>query len=349
MAVIDERSWKDRFMAALREKHQLLFDPETGRLRAQYSQHTDCPVCEANESELLFTKDGFRHVQCRRCSMVYLNPRLNDAATYEFYNGQVNAIYNESKFDTVSSSTRLDDEANLFNLMMIERYRETREKGKLLEVGSGKGYFLHKAKEQGYQVYGLELNVRNYLLTREQLGDSIYNMDLLQAQFAPKMFDVIYMRDVIEHLPNPKPFFQELHRITKDGGVVFVETHNIDSFINQITRQRHTVIFGFEHPNHWSPKSLETILTWTGFQVIDIKHTSLDFTVQEILGYFLNPSFTTIFPVQMDRSLLFILRAIRKPFSLWPLRHVDSRFTPQIANVFKRGSVIKVLTRKAVR
>ena len=337
---------RERFANALKEQHRLLFDYDRKCLKEQYAQYISCPVCDSSESVLLFEKDWFRFVKCKNCSMVYLNPRLNDEATYAFYNSDVNSIYNESKFDTVSNSTILDDKINFSNLVLIENRRHANVKGNLLEIGSAKGYFLMRARELGYSVYGIELNKKNFLLSRNTLGGNIKNVDLFEARFSDNMFDVIYMRDVIEHIPDPKPFLRELHRIARKGCLLFLETHNIEGLIHQIVRERHTVIFGFEHPNHWSPDTLERVLRLTGFDVRDVVHKSLDFTVRSIIGYFLASSFTTVYPRQSSDGRRLFLRILRKPFTLWPVSYLDSKVTPQIANWLKCGSVIKVMAKK---
>src|SRR5207244_3214059 len=150
------------------------------------------------------------YVKCQDCSMVYMNPRLSRDATYAFYNSKANAIYNEGKFDEPSASTALDDEINLANLRLIEQYGGG-ARGNLLEIGSAKGTFLLRAKEHGYTVYGLELNERNLQSSRELVGETIYDVDLFDAHLETGKFDVIYMRDVIEHIPDPKPFLRELN------------------------------------------------------------------------------------------------------------------------------------------
>lgn len=337
--------WQIRWNTALREQHDLLFDNETQSIQSQYAEYNPCPVCQSGQTAPLFEKDGFHYVKCKKCSMVYMNPRLNQAATYAFYNSNVNAIYNESKFDTVSGSTTLDDKINLTNLQIIDQYRNGKP-GKILEIGCAKGYFLTKAKQYGYQVYGVELNEKNFLVAQKTLGDSIFNCDLFKIQFENETFDVIYMRDVIEHIPNPGPFFQELDRIAKPGSLMFIETHNIESLINRITREKHTVIFGFEHPNHWSPKTLEIALNKNSFNVKTVIFESLDFTVEDILYYFSGPTFTTIYPWSISHLRRIFIRTIRVLLGIQPFNRLINRITPWIANKLKRGSVMKVIAYK---
>jgi 2-polyprenyl-3-methyl-5-hydroxy-6-metoxy-1,4-benzoquinol methylase len=338
-------NWLERWQRALRDHHALLFDYQTKSIKLQYAEKVNCPVCDSTRSDLYFEKDWFQYVQCQDCSMVFMNPRLNQEATYAFYNSEANAIYNETKFDQVSISPCLDDQINYANLNLIDHYR-TKSGGDLLEIGSAKGFFLSKAKERGYNVYGIELNKKNAEFSRQLVGNTVFEVDLFDACFDSGKFDVIYMRDVIEHIPNPQPFFRELNRIAKPGAIIFIETHNIDGLINQIVREKHTVIFGFEHPNHWSPKTLGKALLNNGYEVQKVYHSSLDFTLNDILSYFCAPTFTTIMPRSVSRSRHLLLKLLRWPFWFRPIGFLDRTITSQIANHLKKGSVIKVIAEK---
>jgi len=340
-------NWKERWESALREQHRVLFDYETKSLKPEYAEYINCPVCNSPKFKFLFEKDWFQYVRCKNCSMVYMNPRMNLAATHSFYNSNVNAIYNETKFDQVSTSTNMDDQINYANLKLLDQFRN-HKRGAILEIGSAKGFFLSKAKEMGYEIYGLELNRANYEYSRKQLGDTILNVDLSEARFEDRKFDVVYMRDVIEHIANPKTFLQEVSRITKPGGFIFLETHNIESWINKLTRERHIVIFGFEHPNHWSPKTLGLVLSQNGFAVKKVIQASLDFTLADILSYMITPSFTTIYPKPVSRVKRFMVKLLLMPYRFKLIPWLDRNTLPRIANYFGGGSVMKVIAQKSV-
>ncbi len=341
----DTPDWQERWTAALREQHEMLFDPKTKSLKPEYAEHIHCPVCSSSNSVLWFEKDWFHHVRCQDCSMVYMNPRMNLAATHSFYNSDANAIYNETKFDQVSASTQMDDDLNLENLRMLDDFRGGR-KGTLLEIGSAKGFFLLKAMEVGYEIHGLELNRPNNEYSRKKLGDTILDKDLSQAGYEENKFDVVYMRDVIEHIAEPLSFLREVQRVTKPGGLVFIDTHNVDGWIYKLARERHTVFFGFEHPNHLSPRSLGKALAQAGFAVAQVRYLSLDFTLKDILTYMLMPGFTTIYPKPTPGFLRIPLGFLRKLFNIRPLGWLDRNLLPPLANLFHHGSVMKVIAEK---
>jgi 2-polyprenyl-3-methyl-5-hydroxy-6-metoxy-1,4-benzoquinol methylase len=339
--------WYDRWNRALKEQHQIIFDADTKSIRDQYSLVTGCPVCEQNDFFPWFEKDWFRWVRCRNCAMVYMHPRLTDDATHQFYNSEANSIYNASKFEEVSNTSIFDDQANATNLYMIDKLRNS-VKGDLLEIGSGKGHFLKTAQDAGYQVYGVELNQKLCRYSQELLKNTttILDVDLLDAKFPSSKFDVIYMRDLLQHIPNPIEFLQECARIAKPGCTIFIGTHNIDGFIARMVKSRYTPVFGFMEPSHYSPKSITALLDRTGFKVRDIQFESLDCTISEVINYFLSPTFTTIFPEKVSKTRRFLLRLLRAPLLIWPLRSIDRVALPHLANRLRLGSWMNVLAEK---
>lgn len=338
-------TYSERLKNALAREHAKCFDPAAKALRPEFAQHIDCPVCDSPRKELFFEKDWFTFSRCLDCSMVYLDPRLNDRATYEFYNGEWNAIYNETKFDDVAEPSPLDDRLNEENLREIIRFRRS-ARGNLLEIGSAKGFFLRKAREAGFTVHGLELNERNCERTRRDLGPTILNTDLSSAKFAAETFDVVYMRDVFEHVPNPKTMLKEIARIARPGCVVFVEVPNIRGIIYRLVGARHVCVFGFEHLNYWSAATLGLVLRRCGFEVRRTTYQSLDFSLREVLRAYFTPAFTTLHPPPTRKSVERIFRMLDRLWSREPLNSWDRRVAPALANCLRAGSVVRVLAEK---
>lgn len=338
-------SYDERLRGALEEQHRQVFDGERKALRPEAAQYIDCPVCDSADKSLFFTKDWFTFSRCNACGMVYLNPRLTEEATYAFYNSSWNAIYNEQKFDAVSASTALDDEINGANLQLVLDARGG-QRGELLEIGFAKGYFLRAAKAAGFSVHGIELNAANYEKVRAELGPTILNEDLFRARLPDGFFDVVYMRDVFEHVPEPKAMLDEICRITKPGGMLYIEVPNIEGLIYKAVGERHVCVFGFEHLNYWSPRTLARILERTGFDVRETAFQSLDFTIGDVIRAYVWPTHTSLYPAKLAKPVELALRALNLAVSATPLRHVDRKLTPRIADKLGRGSVVKVLAEK---
>ncbi len=341
-------NYEKRLHNSLLSFHQQLFD-EKKNIRKEFSEKTNCPVCHTDKSHLLFEKDFFHYHRCDNCSMVYMNPRLNDEATKSFYNSEVNRVYNERKFDAVSTSTALDNSRNTENVRVLKEFLKRRNPIglKLLEIGCAKGVFLKEAKKNGFEVHGLELNRENCEFANQLVGGNVHGKDLLTMNYPSASFDVVYMRDVIEHIHNPSPFLAEISRILRPGGAIFLETHNIDGWVFRLLGARHTVIFGFEHPVHWSPSTLSLALEKHGMKTKQVNLNSADFTIRSFARYFLKPTYTTIFPAERKNKIAhFLIKVIFFLFSRPPLRQLDESLLPRLANGAGAGSTMKLLAVK---
>lgn len=331
---------------ALVDQHKSWFDPETKRLKDQVAVYIDCPACESKNHQLSFRKDWFCFSKCQDCSMVFLNPRANDKATYEFYNGAWNQIYNEQKFYARNASIEMDQEDNRVNLSFIEKFSK-RTTGNILEIGpGGEGTFLELAQKSRYKIFGVELNKENCSRLEKKLKTPIENKTIFDAKFSGNFFDIVYMRDVLEHVPNPRELLSEINRILQPGGILFIQVPNIEGLIYRFAKKNHVCIFGFEHLNYWAPKSLNRALEGVGYKTISEKHESLDFRLMNIANYLLGPlPFTSL----RKRKVGFFHRWSMKIFSLFLLsplfRYVDKKIQG-IPDSLSKGSVLKLLARK---
>ena len=341
-------TYEERLRGALLEQHKRWFDYRAGSIKAEVAEAINCPVCDCPDHRVYFVKDMFRFTRCSSCGMVFLNPRLNVPATYAFYNSEWTAIYNESKFENASASTALDDKFNAANLDLISRHIDKPEHGKLLEIGFGGGYFLQAARKRGYDVYGIDVDRGNHVRTAALFGPNVKNTDLFEADYPAGGFDITYMRDVFEHVPNPKPMLTEINRISQPGALVFIEVPNIEGLIYKLVGKRHVCIFGFAHLNYWAPATLARILGDTGFEIVEIRHDSLDFTMGELIRYYLEPSFTTVDYVERNALVRFALKVARRIVNLKWINLFDRRYMPVIADRLGRGSVVRVIARKRV-
>lgn len=337
--------YRPRLMDALRKQHRAVFDYDTGKMKEEFREQIDCPACHGAERVTAFEKDWFVFSRCVKCGMVYLNPRLNDEATYRFYNSEWNSIYNEKKFEGGAATTCVDDRRNDENLRFILQNKPQR--GRLLEVGIGNGYFLGCAQEAGFEVCGVELNQRNCELARSVLGGkgTVHNTDLFSAKLPDGSFDVIYLKDVFEHVPNPRGMLAEFNRIAQKGALLFIEVPNIEGLVFKVVGRRHECIFAFEHLNYWSPQSLGTALAAEGFSVVQVQHESDDFTPAALISYLIDSPFTSVQPVAATGVTRLALKAFRRVLAAPPVSLFDGIFR-RIPDWTARGSQIKVLATK---
>uniref|UniRef100_UPI004047C6F2 class I SAM-dependent methyltransferase n=1 Tax=Algoriphagus sp. TaxID=1872435 RepID=UPI004047C6F2 len=328
------------------KKHLLeLFDSNTGVLKREYSEEIKfCPVCGSNSSKIFCKKDGFVHNQCEKCSMVYLSPRLTVDATHDFYNSVVNEAYNDTKFHD-DSSGNMDDQLNLFNFSLLQKYVKNPKKLKLLEIGPGRGAFLKKASIEGFHTTAVELNSK-LIDNLSKFCDEVYTEDLTKINLIENSYDVIYFRDVIEHIPNPKIFLKEIYRILKKEGILIIDTHNIEALIFKLTKEYHTVIFGFEHPLHWSPKTLKLACESVGLNHVNSHFQEFDLSLYNYLNYLNHPSFTFINPPVRNSFASKLTKSLQKILDFKYISVLNNYLTNASHKYTRNGSKMQLVFTK---
>jgi 2-polyprenyl-3-methyl-5-hydroxy-6-metoxy-1,4-benzoquinol methylase len=103
---------------------------------------------------------------------------------------------------------------------------------KILDLGSGEGGTSRVLAQNNF-IVSYDLNIsRLKRQTGSELNNIKVNGDATQLPFADKSFDVIILQDVIEHLAGLETLYDELLRVLKDDGTIYLSTPNKLSIIN---------------------------------------------------------------------------------------------------------------------
>jgi len=143
--------------------------------------------------------------------------------------------------------------------------------GRLLDYGCAAGYFLQVARDDGWQIAGVELSATMAAQAQQTLGIPIAS-DL--AQLPPEPFNVVTLWEVIEHLPRPMPELRRLFDRLQPGGAVMLSTPNNGHW--QATREPEAWV-GFRPPSHllfFTSATLAEALRRAGFERISVRGVS---------------------------------------------------------------------------
>jgi SAM-dependent methyltransferase len=105
---------------------------------------------------------------------------------------------------------------------------------RVLEVGSGLGFFIDVCAEFGIEAEGCDIEApavryANRARARARLGT-------LDEFYEDASFDAVFAFNLIEHLPHPKEFFAAAHRVLKPGGALVLETPVRESLFHAVAR-----------------------------------------------------------------------------------------------------------------
>ena len=196
----------------------------------------DCPVCKAPPTKFLGRRGGSAHRaglgiecdvwRCGRCGLVFPNPMPVPASGIE----QHYALDADSYFQ------HHDIDTKCFNMYaLLQRAAElTGGKGKLLDVGAGRGELLKKAREDGWISVGIEPSSSFASYAASFSGAEIRRESLEQCAFPSSSFDVVILSAVLEHLYNPDETIKEIARILRPSGALFVDVPNEQGLYFQV-------------------------------------------------------------------------------------------------------------------
>src|SRR3989344_1509950 len=172
-------------------------------------EYVNCNLCGKNDTVFVTKTEQhgqeFKLVKCNSCGLIYLNPRL----TWE----TIKSVYSENKLDNFQyylHTKDLDEQTFTDRLNLISKYTAP---GKVLDIGSSVGIFLHAAKKQGWNIFGVELNKEEAKYSEENFG-----VKLLSSYGTKQEFGLINMSDVIEHFTHPKEELQKISKALKQIG-----------------------------------------------------------------------------------------------------------------------------------
>jgi 2-polyprenyl-3-methyl-5-hydroxy-6-metoxy-1,4-benzoquinol methylase len=212
----------------------------------------DCQ--EGVEGYLVPGKEWGRHVKCKHCHLIYMNPTEKVSKTNEYYCKAKNThapTIRESYLRTAKSQVRL-----------IQKYA----KGiNLLDIGCAQGFFLFSASQAGYTAKGIEISKDAAEYAIREFGLGVEAKPFEQIQFPENHFDVVTLWQVLEHVPYPLTILKEVHRILKPGGLLVVSTPNIEGIPAKILRKKWWDIKRL-HINQFTTKTLMDILQNGGFK-----------------------------------------------------------------------------------
>jgi len=137
---------------------------------------------------------------------------------------------------------------------------------RLLEIGSGGGYFVSQLSGRGWDVVAGDIHLTAAHFAREHGVNNTLVFDANRIwPFTDNSFDVLIMLDVLEHLEDDAAVLAECFRILRPGATVV------------ITVPAHPYLYGhrdelLSHKRRYTRKSLSTAIRSTEFEILKLTY-----------------------------------------------------------------------------
>jgi len=139
--------------------------------------------------------------------------------------------------------------SNRFFAVLARRYGK--RGGRLLEIGSGLGHLVAQL-EDSFETYGMDLNYWAVDKSKAVVQNSrLQTASAQELPFADGSFNVVIIKHIVEHLPEPQKAIREIGRVTEKGGTLILATPNLDSLLKPL---KGDAWIGYQDPTHISLK-----------------------------------------------------------------------------------------------
>ncbi len=198
-----------------------------------------CPVCDAEVTSkavewLSDRRKGlvgtWKVAKCHRCNALFLDPAPSDAELTEYYRAytQESEVVLQAGVGSTKPTLRrvyhwLSGDVDPRDFVVVPTG------GKVLDFGSGGGTYLSFFHARGVDIVGAEIS-DVMIAACTQAGLQMHRVASFdEIPFPDEEFDVVYLMQVFEHLRGPRRFMQELSRVLRPGGTLYLAVPNASS------------------------------------------------------------------------------------------------------------------------
>lgn len=294
--------------------------------------YVKCDFCNSENYEMLIkSKDyffdkvpgEFSIVRCLDCNLIYTNPRLQTEELTKYYfkilKYGVPSKNLEQKSKKISIFRRYDILTEFFNYPFLQKKKLRKLKlylyylrikkrikntllippfiknGKILELGCSYGDHLYQLKKLGWDVKGVELNKNavDYAVKKLNLNVDCISIEDFESK---ELFNIIYMRMVLEHLESPKIILKKCYSLLKSNGKLVLIIPDFSGLEGVIYKKYAYILQMPFHLYHFTPNSIKNYLNNLNFKKIKIVHQHFDRDLIAPLTFILreNPNNITI-------------------------------------------------------
>jgi len=243
------------------------------------SENEKCVLCCSVDCRVI--SETLRHntpgkiVECTHCGL-----RRKYGAILEEAEGFYREEYSKAYFQ--NEKANVDSLYETFYPLQEKRFQKISQyfnsTSRVLEIGSGPGYFLKSIEDKVGSTLGVELNTiwSHYANTEKDV--QTLNSDFKECDLEEE-FDVVCLFQVLEHMPDPVSEINAIFSLLKKGGYLIIEVPNLQNPLVSFFKNKNFIDFWHQSPHlyYFSQETLSNLINKTNFsEVINV------FSVQEV-------------------------------------------------------------------
>ena len=243
--------------------------------------HKLCSLCGSENiaeflkaTDHLLTRETFTIWECKSCGFVFTQdtPAADEIGRY--YQSQDYISHSDTRKGLMN---KLYHSGRTFMLKkkhgMVKKVAEGK---KLLDIGSGTGYFPGYMKTKGYQVTGVEIDPKAREFAVGEFGIRVFSPEDFFNRKIPGKFDVITLWHVLEHLDDFNLYLERMLEQLEPRGSLVIALPNCNAYD---ARHYKEYWAGYDVPRHlwhFTPSTLQYLAKKHRLKVYKMKRLMLD-------------------------------------------------------------------------
>jgi 2-polyprenyl-3-methyl-5-hydroxy-6-metoxy-1,4-benzoquinol methylase len=209
---------------------------------------------------------------CKKCLIGVLSPMPSIEALKSLYSSESYRATSGVKFNEF-----FEQLIYLFRIRRKRRIKEYIKRGRILDIGCGRGLFLNIMRKDGWDVMGAEFDEEIASNAFKAYGVSVKTGNPSEWGLSDESFDVITINHALEHIKNPVEILNASKRLLRKGGLLVIATPNISSLQAAAGKK---VWFHLDipyHLYHFSEEGLVRLLQKNSFNISRIRRFDLEY------------------------------------------------------------------------
>jgi 2-polyprenyl-3-methyl-5-hydroxy-6-metoxy-1,4-benzoquinol methylase len=239
--------------------------------------YTHCPICASDAiAPQLTAKDytvsqkKFAVWHCKNCTARFTQDVPEQNAVGAYYQSDNYISHSDTKKGIVNNLYHMVRRKTLQSKLNLIKNEVGMSKGEILDIGCGTGAFLNTMKTAGWGITGLEPDDAARAKAKELYQLNPQSPEKL-FELQPATYHAITMWHVLEHVHELHAYIKQLQHLLTPKGKIFIAVPNYTSKDAAIYQEYWAAYDVPRHLYHFSPQSMEQLLTPYNLKLTTIK------------------------------------------------------------------------------
>ncbi|HUS86917.1 MAG TPA: class I SAM-dependent methyltransferase [Bacteroidales bacterium] len=216
--------------------------------------------------DFFLSGEDFNIEKCNSCGFVFTANIPSEEVIQKYYRSKSYISHSDTRRGLTNRLYHIVRGWMLGRKLRLLKKASGKKVAKVLDIGSGTGYFQVYLTRKGWSVTGIEINSDTREYAKKNFSVESYSPDRMN-QLDATSFDFITMWHTLEHFHDPEYYLKPAREILKDDGYLIIALPNHNSFDSEFYGKYWAAWDVPRHLWHFNPSSISTFIEKFGFKL----------------------------------------------------------------------------------